>query len=103
MRTVIQSLFHHEIDIAKRLLRGGILGLAIALTLASCARNPYPEASSTDPGDQTPMPREIQPIELPDLGPAPELTNQVWLNTQAPLRIADLKGQVILIDFWTFG
>ena len=103
MRTFVRSLFHHQINIADRLLRSAILGLAIALTLASCATNPSPEPSSTDPGDQTPMPAEPQPIELPDLGPAPELTNEVWLNTETPLRIADLKGKVILIDFWTFG
>jgi hypothetical protein len=41
--------------------------------------------------------------ELPDLGPAPELTNDVWLNTDQPLRIADLQGQVVLIDMWTYG
>ena len=40
---------------------------------------------------------------LPDLGPAPELTNDTWLNVDAPLRLADLRGKVVLIDMWTFG
>jgi len=40
---------------------------------------------------------------LPDLGPAPELTNEVWLNVDAPLRLADLRGKVVAIDMWTFG
>jgi hypothetical protein len=40
---------------------------------------------------------------LPDLGPAPELTNDTWLNVDSPLRIADLRGKVVLIDMWTFG
>ena len=40
---------------------------------------------------------------LPDLGPAPELTNQSWLNVDAPLRLAQLRGKVIAIDMWTFG
>jgi hypothetical protein len=40
---------------------------------------------------------------LPDLGVAPELTNDVWLNTTGPLRLADLRGVVVLIEMWTFG
>ena len=40
---------------------------------------------------------------LPDLGPAPELTNDTWLNVDSPLRLADLRGKVVAIDMWTFG
>ncbi|MBN1449409.1 MAG: hypothetical protein JW963_00185 [Anaerolineales bacterium] len=40
---------------------------------------------------------------LPDLGPAPELTNEVWVNVDAPLRLANLRGKVVAIDMWTFG
>jgi len=40
---------------------------------------------------------------LPDLGPAPELTNDTWLNVDAPLRLADLRGKVVIVDMWTFG
>jgi thiol-disulfide isomerase/thioredoxin len=39
---------------------------------------------------------------LPDLGPAPELTNLVWLNTPSPLRLADLRGKVVGLEMWTF-
>jgi hypothetical protein len=42
-------------------------------------------------------------VELPNLGPAPELTNDVWLNTPRPLRLEDLRGKVVLLDMWTFG
>ena len=41
--------------------------------------------------------------KLKDYGPAPELSNQVWLNVETPLRLADLHGKVTLIDMWTFG
>lgn len=40
---------------------------------------------------------------LPDLGPAPELTNNVWLNVDSPLRLADLRGKVVILEMWTFG
>ena len=39
---------------------------------------------------------------LPSLGDAPELRNDVWLNSE-PLRLTDLRGQVVLLDMWTFG
>lgn len=49
----------------------------------------------------------VQPIQsgsasLPDLGPAPELTNLIWLNTPSPLRLADLHGEVVGLEMWTF-
>jgi hypothetical protein len=40
---------------------------------------------------------------LKDYGTAPELANEVWLNVDEPLRLADLRGQVVLLDMWTFG
>jgi len=42
-------------------------------------------------------------VALPDLGPAPELTNETWLNAEGPLRLADLGGKVVLLEMWTFG
>jgi thiol-disulfide isomerase/thioredoxin len=34
--------------------------------------------------------------------PAPEITSPVWLNSE-PKRMADLRGKVVLVEFWTFG
>lgn len=45
----------------------------------------------------------MQKSSLPDLGPAPEFVNEVWLNTDKPLRLADLRGKVVAVDMWTFG
>jgi thiol-disulfide isomerase/thioredoxin len=64
----------------------------LAVLLAACAAAPLSGAA--------PSP---QPAALPDLGPAPELTNDTWLNSDAPLRLADLRGSVVLLDMWTFG
>lgn len=33
---------------------------------------------------------------------APAITNDTWLNS-APLHEADLKGKVVMVEFWTFG
>jgi len=54
-------------------------------------------------------PESFEPVmptvnaSYPDLGPAPELTNESWLNVDAPLRLADLRGKVVAIEMWTFG
>lgn len=40
---------------------------------------------------------------LSDLGRAPELANEVWLNTDQPLQLAELQGKVVLLEMWTFG
>jgi hypothetical protein len=47
--------------------------------------------------------RRLRDVDLKDRGAAPELENEVWLNVDAPLRISELKGKVVLLDFWTFG
>jgi cytochrome c biogenesis protein CcdA/thiol-disulfide isomerase/thioredoxin len=44
--------------------------------------------------------------ELRDCGPAPELDNIAgWLNTpnDTALRMSQLRGKVVLIDFWTYS
>src|SRR5262245_9211998 len=34
---------------------------------------------------------------------APDLTGGIaWLNTDKPIAIGDLKGKIVLLDFWTF-
>ena len=33
---------------------------------------------------------------------APDIRSQSWLNG-APTSLAELRGRVVLVDFWTFG
>lgn len=60
------------------------------------------ETGPTENSAIQPEPPSNQPL-LDNLGSAPELENDVWLNSDVPLRLADLRGQVVLLDMWTFG
>ena len=68
----------------------------ITLVLFGCATpQTTSEAQPSDPA--------MKLASLPDLGPAPELMNDTWLNVDSPLRLADLRGKVVLLEMWTFG
>ncbi|MCA9898339.1 MAG: hypothetical protein H6654_17070 [Ardenticatenaceae bacterium] len=56
-------------------------------------------------GDETAVSPTQEAIEvnLPDLGVAPEFRNNVWLNSDVPVTLADQRGKVVLLEFWTFG
>lgn len=41
-------------------------------------------------------------VELREGTPAPELTNTSWLNADHPLRLKELRGRVVLLNFWVF-
>lgn len=65
-----------------------------------------PDMASSTAGQDPASQGSAQPtpqVGLPDYGPAPELRNDVWLNADQPLRLADLRGKVVLIDMWTYG
>lgn len=47
--------------------------------------------------------QDNQMADLPILKPAPELHEGIWLNTDVPLKLEALRGQVVLIEMWTFG
>lgn len=86
-------------------MRYSLLGLflLVGLTVGGCSVVlSSGENSSAEPTSILPAPTNAA-ARLPDLGLAPELTNEIWLNTESALRLADLRGKVVLIDMWTFG
>lgn len=66
--------------------------------LAACSA-----AASSQPALQDQVSQMDIVPDLPILDEAPELVGEVWLNSDLPLRLADLRGQVVLLDMWTFG
>ncbi len=79
----------------KRLLIGLTAFLAAAAALAQ--GNPLPAQPVTgEVGDS-------YVSSLGDFGTVPEFTNENWLNTDVPLRLANLRGKVVLLDMWTFA
>src|SRR2546429_4183956 len=64
-------------------LRSVLIGTAIVAGLTAAIRRPAPAPS---PGGT----------------PAPELTNTSWLNSDKPLRLAELRGRVVLLNFSVF-
>lgn len=98
--------------------------LALGFGLVACAASGEPAAETNRPADPSTT-RPDEPVDsptaageeptappaatppstlvLPDLGPAPDITNEVWLNTDQPLNLDALRGRVVLVEFWTFG
>jgi cytochrome c biogenesis protein CcdA/thiol-disulfide isomerase/thioredoxin len=67
----------------------------------SSAKAPLVEGPALAPG-----PGAFKAVRLPELGPAANFTGIVsWLNTPGgrPLTLAQLRGKVVLIDFWTYS
>lgn len=69
-------------------MRKRLFTLLVFLALTACGT-----AEMDSPADDS---------ALKDYGPAPELNNKIWLNVDHPLRLADLRGKVVLLEMWTF-
>jgi thiol-disulfide isomerase/thioredoxin len=61
--------------------------------------SPEPDASATNTESDQP-----EGNSFAGTTPAPEFPAGLdWLNTEQPLSIADLRGKLVLLDFWTYG
>src|SRR5262245_29363282 len=72
-----------------------LLGLALAAGLAAVLARftglSEPPAVAADPPAKARGPE------------APELDGGVgWLNTAGPIRMKDLRGKIVVLDFWTY-
>jgi hypothetical protein len=75
--------------------------LAIALLGCGSPAAEEPEKMQAEP---TAIPKNTTTLPEGGFDLAPELTNEIWLNTDGvSLRLADLRGKVVLLDMWTFG
>jgi thiol-disulfide isomerase/thioredoxin len=80
-------------------MRRVLLLIVAAATVAAC----------TGPGEAAPADGSVAPSSsaarsYSGTDPAPEFPEGLdWINTDHPLQLAELRGKVVLLDFWTFG
>ena len=74
------------------------LALFFALSLTSFGRVEKAEARIPDRYDSEPVIRTQFQVGAPAIDFE---KGADWLNTENPLSLADLKGRVVLLDFWT--
>ena len=92
----------------------GYLALVMVLAVSACTlpsadwhepATPVPEQPVSEEAERDDEPSREQSgllAKLKSRGAATELLNQVWLNSE-PLKLADLRGKVVMVEFWTFG
>ncbi len=73
---------------------GASLLVAIFVALSGCQRNS--SAASGQAGEAGAAAQEQRRPKAPDFD-----GGIAWLNTAKPLSLADLRGRVVLLDFWT--
>src|SRR5713226_711729 len=81
-----------------------ILLMAGCFAVSGCIRS---AASDEEAGKASEKKDESDPMkadgEKKERVEAPELEGGIgWLNTAGPIRLKDLRGKIVVLDFWTF-
>ncbi len=86
------------------MIGGGWAYLASQSTPARAGVPEPSDASQAAAEDAKPSPKKDDKADRREKTyPAPELEGGVeWLNTGGPIRMKDLKGKIVLLDFWTY-
>lgn len=88
----------------RRIVWTAVSFITLALLAACSAGQSEPAITAEDAPAPEPTPtEEVIAVNLDDLGPAPEIENEIWLNTDQPLPLSSQAGKVVLLEFWTFG
>ncbi len=69
-----------------------LLVAAVAVVMTACTPSSDPVETTTT------LPSVAGTIDAPEFPQGMD-----WLNTAAPIAMSDLKGKVVLLDFWTYG
>lgn len=81
--------------------RAGLFVLLAAGLLITPARSLSAQDSKADGADRPKQAAVENPF--PNRPKAPDLDGGVeWLNTSGPISLKDLRGKIVLLDFWTF-
>jgi hypothetical protein len=69
--------------------------------MAATAEKMMPDEGEAPHQEPTAEQRQLL-ASLAVIGTPPELENEVWLNSE-PLKLANLRGKVVIVEFWTYG
>jgi DNA-binding beta-propeller fold protein YncE len=81
------------------LVRLSVIALLLALAVLGLT-----QLATTEAQNETMNEREMAYQEYEGKVRAPEFPEGLdWINTDRPLTMAELRGKVVLLDFWTYG